>query len=147
MDIDNSYYGEFDSIANDCIPGDPKKRGLSKLAFWDIEMGRIPLVGWGCGVSTQINTGAHDADHPQDGRGHEGLRARVLHALLLGDGRRQADGEVGQPEEFVKAWIRIYNIFKEVGADNVVWVWCGNANTFKYRNANNERLRLGVLPR
>ncbi|HEV8625122.1 MAG TPA: hypothetical protein VG034_11750, partial [Acidimicrobiia bacterium] len=45
MDIDNSYYGAFDSIANNYIPGDPKKRGLSKLAYWDIEMGRIPLVG------------------------------------------------------------------------------------------------------
>ena len=25
---------------------------------------------------------------------------------------------------------------KRVGADNVIWVWCGNANTFKYRNPN-----------
>ena len=52
------------------------------------------------------------------------------------DGNKRT-GEVGAPEEFVKAWIRIYNIFKEVGADNVVWVWCGNANSFKHLNAKN----------
>src|SRR3990170_4164640 len=45
-----------------------------------------------------------------------------------------SDWEPGDPEEFVQAWIRIYNIFKEVGADNVVWVWCGNASGFKHPN-------------
>jgi len=135
MDIDNSYYGAFDSIANNYIPGDPKKRGLSKLAFWDIEMGRIPLVGWGCGVSTQINSGSKDAvirktAEAMKAFGHE-FFMRYCWEM---DGDKRTD-EVGQPEEFVRAWIRIYNIFAEVGADNVVWVWCGNANTFKYRNA------------
>ena len=134
LDINNSYYGAFDSIANDYIPGDPKKRGLSKLAFWDIEMGRIPLVGWGCGVSTQINSGSKDAiirktAEAMKAFGHEFFMRYCWE--MDGDKRT---GEVGTPEEFVKAWIRIYDIFKEVGADNVVWVWCGNANTFKYRN-------------
>ena len=50
------------------------------------------------------------------------------------DGSKRV-AEVGEPEEFVQAWIRIYNIFEEVGADNVVWVWCGNANSFKHKNA------------
>ena len=134
MDIDNSYYGDFDKIANDYIPGDPKKRGLSKLAFWDIEMGRIPLVGWGCGVTSQINSGSKDAiirktAEAMKAFGHEFFMRYCWE--MDGDKRT---GEVGRPEEFVKAWIRMYNIFKEVGADNVVWVWTANANTFKYRN-------------
>jgi len=135
MDIDNSYYGAFDSIANNYIPGDPKKRGLSKLAVWDIDNGRIPLVGWGCGVSTQINSGSKDAiirktAEAMKAFGHEFFMRYCWE--MDGDKRT---GDVGKPEEFVQSWIRIYNIFKEVGADNVVWVWCGNANTFKYRNA------------
>ena len=43
LDINNSYYGSFDLIANDWEPGNPNKRGLSKLAFWDIEQGRIQI--------------------------------------------------------------------------------------------------------
>jgi len=137
LDINNSYYGAFDSIANDYIPGDPKKRGLSKLAFWDIEMGRIPLVGWGCGVSTQINSGAKDAiirktAEAMKAFGHE-FFMRYCWEM---DGNKRTS-EVGSPEEFVKAWIRIYTIFAEVGADNVVWVWCGNANSFKHLNDKN----------
>jgi hypothetical protein len=137
LDINNSYYGAFNSIASNYEPGNPNKRGLSKLAFWDIEMGRIPLVGWGCGVSTQINAGAHDATIRKTAEamkafGHE-FFMRYCWEM---DGNKRT-GEVGAPEEFVKAWIRIYNIFKEVGADNVVWVWCGNANTFKHLNDKN----------
>jgi hypothetical protein len=137
LDINNSYYGAFDSIANDYIPGDPRKRGLSKLAFWDIEMGRIPLVGWGCGVSTQINSGSKDAiirktAEAMKAFGHEFF---MRYCWEMDGNKRTA--EVGSPEEFVNAWIRIYNIFKEVGADNVVWVWCGNANSFKHLNTKN----------
>ncbi|HEX6379721.1 MAG TPA: glycosyl hydrolase [Acidimicrobiia bacterium] len=137
LDINNSYYGAFDSIANAYIPGDPRKRGLSKLAFWDIEMGRIPLVGWGCGVSTQINSGSKDAiirktAEAMKAFGHE-FFMRYCWEM---DGNKRTS-EVGSPEEFVNSWIRIYNIFKEVGADNVIWVWCGNANSFKHLNTKN----------
>ncbi len=134
LDINNSYYGAFDSIAKDYIPGDPKKRGLSKLAFWDVENGRIPLVGWGCGVSSQINSGSKDdiikkTAEAMKAFGHEFFMRYCWE--MDGDKRT---GEVGRPEEFVEAWIRIHKIFDEVGASNVIWVWCGNANTFKYRN-------------
>ena len=138
MDIDNSYYGEFDVDRQQAgIPDDPEQdAGCRKLAFWDIEKGRIPLVGWGCGVSTQINSGAKDAvirktAEAMKAFGHEFFMRYCWE--MDGDKRT---GEVGQPEEFVQAWIRIHNIFKEVGADNVVWVWCGNANTFKHLNTN-----------
>ena len=134
LDIDNSYYGAFASIASNWDPANPKKTGLSKLAFWDVSLGRIPLVGWGCGVSKQINTGAHDATIRKTAEamkafGHEFF---MRYCWEMDGDKRYA--EVGTPEDFVQSWIRIYNIFKEVGADNVVWVWCGNANTFKNKN-------------
>ncbi len=28
-----------------------------------------------------------------------------------------------KPEDFVKAWIHVYNIFKNVNANNVIWIW------------------------
>ncbi|MCA1844332.1 MAG: hypothetical protein LC792_14320, partial [Actinobacteria bacterium] len=139
LDIDNSYYGAFASIADNWDPANPKKTGLNKLAFWDIQMGRIPLVGWGCGSSNAINSGSQDTiirktAEAMKAFGHEFFMRYCWE--MDGDKRfGPPDGhEVGEPQEFVQAWIRIYNIFKEVGADNVVWVWCGNANTFKNKN-------------
>lgn len=31
-----------------------------------------------------------------------------------------------QPGQFVQAWRHVHDIFKEVGANNVTWVWCPN---------------------
>jgi mannan endo-1,4-beta-mannosidase len=39
-------------------------------------------------------------------------------------------GHVGStPRSFVLAWRHLVKVFREVGADNVIWVWCPNVNT------------------
>ena len=136
MDIDNSYYGGFSSIADKWDPTKPTKTGLSKLAFWDVEMGRIPLVGWGCGVSKSINSGAQDAVIRKTAEAMKAFGHQFFMRYCWEMDGEKRTAEVGQPEEFIKAWIRMHGIFKEVGATNVIWVWCGNANTFKNRNTH-----------
>ncbi|HEY3239021.1 MAG TPA: glycosyl hydrolase, partial [Acidimicrobiia bacterium] len=138
MDINNSYYAEFDTIAKDWEPGNPNKRGLSPLAFWDIEQGRIPLIGWSCGRSSEIaNSSKWDDVIRRTGEafkafGHE-FFMRYCWEM---DGNKRA-GTVGNPETFVAAWRKIYDIIvNQVGAKNVVWVWCGNAAHFKRPNDN-----------
>ena len=137
MHINNSYYGAFDAIADDWDPDDPDERGLSKLAFWDIEMGRIPLVGWGCGPSDEIN----DGDHDETIRKTAQAMAAFGHEFFMRycwemDGDKRT--EPGAADEFVAAWIRIHDIFRAEGADNVVWVWCANANSFKHATRRGE---------
>src|SRR5581483_1417040 len=134
LDIDNSYYGAFTSIADAWDPANPRKTGLNKLAFWDIQMGRIPLVGWGCGSSTAIRSGAQDAVIRRTAEAMKafGQPFFMRYCWEMDGDKRHA--EVGSPEDFVAAWIRIHQIFDEIGAGNVVWVWCGNANTFKNPN-------------
>ena len=134
MDIDNSYYGGFSSIADKWDPTKPGKTGLSKLAFWDVKMGRIPLVGWGCGKTSAINSGSQDTVIRKTAEAMKAFGQQFFMRYCWEMDGDKRYGEVGQPEEFVKSWIRIHNIFEEVGADNVIWVWCGNANTFKNRN-------------
>jgi hypothetical protein len=145
LDIDNSYYADFDEIARNYVPGDPNKRGLNKLAFWDVEQGRIPLVGWACAGkdggngSTQITSGQHDETIRKTAQamkafGHEFFMRYCWE--MDGDKRMR---EVGTPEEFVAAWIYIWNIFQEEGVTNVVWVWCANANHFKYDTGRGKR--------
>ncbi|MGH9283959.1 MAG: glycosyl hydrolase, partial [Acidimicrobiales bacterium] len=135
MDINNSYYAEFDTIAKDWEPGNPNKRGLSQLAFWDVEQGRIPLIGWSCGTSSAIARGDFDEVIRKTGEafkafGHE-FMMRYCWEM---DGNKRA-GTVGSPEDFIAAWRRIHDIIaNQVGAKNVVWVWCGNAAHFKRPN-------------
>jgi hypothetical protein len=134
LDIDNSYYGSFSSIAGAYDPTKPGKTGLNKLAFWDIQMGRIPLVGWGCGSSTAIKSGSQDAIIRKTAEAMKafGQQFFMRYCWEMDGDKRHV--EVGSPQDFVAAWIRIHQIFDEVGADNVIWVWCGNANTFKNPN-------------
>jgi hypothetical protein len=134
LDIDNSYYGGFSSIADRWDPTKPGRTGLSKLAFWDIEMGRIPLVGWGCGVSKTINSGSQDTVIRKTAEAMKAFGHQFFMRYCWEMDGDKRFGEVGSPEEFVEAWIRIHKIFDEVGAENVIWVWCGNANTFKNKN-------------
>jgi hypothetical protein len=145
LDIDNSYVKDFEEIANGYVPGDPNKRGLSNLVFWDVEQGRIPLVGWACAGkggadgSKQITDGQHDDTIRRTAQAFKAFGHEVFMRYcweMDGDKRME---EVGTPEEFVAAWIYIYNIFQAEGVTNVVWVWCGNANSFKYDTARGKR--------
>ena len=106
LDINNSYYGGFTSIADDWEPGNPEKRGLSKLAFWDIEQGRIPLVGWGCGRSSEVASGRHDTTIRKTAEamkafGHE-FFMRYCWEM---DGNKRSS-TVGSPASFIAAWRR-----------------------------------------
>ena len=137
MHINNSYYGGFDDIADDWEPGNPDKRGLSKLAFWDVEMGRIPLVGWGCGPSDEINDGDHDDMIRLTAQAMKAFGHRFFMRYCWEmDGDKRS--EPGPADEFVAAWVRIWDIFQAEGADNVVWVWCANANGFKHATDRGE---------
>jgi hypothetical protein len=122
MDINNHYHGAFDDFA---------KHGMGKLEKWDVESGRIPLVGWGCTASDRIVSGSLDATIHQTAQamrafGHEFF---LRYCWEMDGDRRQ--GEIKGPAKFVAAWQRMYKIFKEEAADNVIWVWTPNAAGFK----------------
>jgi hypothetical protein len=122
MDINNHYHGSFDDFA---------KHGMSKLEQWDIDAGRIPLVGWGCTASDKIAGGSLDAVIHQTAQkmkafGHEFF---LRYCWEMDGDRRQ--GEIKGPQKFIAAWQRMYRIFKDEGADNVIWVWTPNAAGFK----------------
>jgi hypothetical protein len=40
-------------------------------------------------------------------------------------------GEGSSPRGFIAAWRHLVTVFREAGANNVLWVWCPNANTGK----------------
>ena len=131
MDINNRYYGDWEDIAED---------GLSWLDYWDVESGRIPLVGWGCHDSNKIISGSEDdvirrTAQQMKAFGHEFF---MRYCWEMDGSRKQ--GTVKGPERFVEAWRRMYRIFQEEGATNVIWAWTANAAGFKDKRkySNNE---------
>ena len=131
MDINNHYHGGWEDIAED---------GLSWLEWWDVENGRIPLVGWGCHDSNKIISGAEDDIIRQTARqmkafGHEFF---MRYCWEMDGSRKQ--GTVKGPKQFTEAWRRMYRIFQEEGATNVIWTWTANAAGFKDKRkySNNE---------
>ncbi|MGH9039555.1 MAG: glycoside hydrolase family 26 protein, partial [Acidimicrobiia bacterium] len=123
MDINNRYYGDFDAFA--------EAGSMSWMETWDIESGRIPLVGWGCTDSDKIRSGALDnvirtTAQVMKAFGHE-FFMRYCWEM---DGRRKQDIVKG-PEEFVAAWRHMWRIFQAEGATNVIWAWTANAAGFK----------------
>ncbi|HET9773086.1 MAG TPA: glycosyl hydrolase [Acidimicrobiia bacterium] len=131
MDINNHYHGEWESIAED---------GLSWLEEWDVQSGRIPLVGWGCYDSSKIISGSEDdiirrTAQQMKAFGHEFF---MRYCWEMDGARKQ--GTVKSAEKFNEAWRRMHRIFQEEGATNVIWTWTANAAGFKDKRkyTNNE---------
>ena len=123
MDINNRYYGDFDEFA--------KAGQMSWMETWDVEHGRIPLVGWGCTDSDKVNSGGWDDVIRRTAQimkafGHEFF---MRYCWEMDGDRKQ--WEVKGPEKFIAAWRRMHGIFQEEGATNVIWVWTPNAAGFK----------------
>lgn len=119
LDVDNHYYKWGDKFPSWKEP-------------WDYQNGRIPLVSWGSTYTSSINSGSQDAL----------IRARADAVKALGKPiiirwfweMDAMAGEVqeraGTPSQFISAWRRIVNIFRNRGATNVQWAWCGSAWLF-----------------
>jgi hypothetical protein len=106
----------------------------SGLEQWDLAGGRIPLISWRGTRLDAINSGRYDSLIRARARSVKSLGGPVFvrwgwemngnwfaHAGAL----NMPDG----PAKFVAAWRRIHRIFDGAGANNVVWVWCPNAQS------------------
>src|SRR5207302_414800 len=98
MDINNHYHGAFDDFA---------KHGMGKLEQWDVDAGRIPLVGSGCPASDKVASGSldgiiHATAQKMKAFGHE----LVLRYCREMDGdRRQC--ELKRLQKLIAAWQRM----------------------------------------
>jgi hypothetical protein len=121
IDIDNRFYNW-----NQTIP--------TSLEQWDVANGRIPMITWGAQDTLQIKSGSFDAwiraqaDRLRDLGGPVFLR---FYHEMDGDYRQSI---VHTPQDFIDAWRRVYGIFQQEGASNVVFVWCPTAWKFISRS-------------
>lgn len=104
----------------------------TELEEWDLENGRTPMISWnGRGAYTdEIAAGAHDPLIQDRALRVKDLKGRVLIRWFWEmDGNNKAEW-AKSPADYIGAWRRIVDVFREQGADNVEWVWCPNASAF-----------------
>jgi hypothetical protein len=100
---------------------------------------QIPMISWSPGGTTTasaIANGSQDALITRTARAIKGLRKKIF--LRLAYEMDQPPGSpryIGTPSEFVPAWRHVVRIFRQVGARNARFVWCGIAAHFKTGHA------------
>jgi hypothetical protein len=101
----------------------------------DISGGRIPMITWGATDSRRIRNGLEDAWIKQQARAIKNLGAPVFLRYY-----HEPDGDyrktmVHTPADYIAAWKRARNLFTQVGATNVVWVFCTTTYSFRVKTA------------
>ena len=93
-----------------------------------VDQGSIPLVSWGCAPTAAVDSGQYDQlitsyAMALKSFGHPVL-LRWFWEMNLTVAKDVACIGSNGPAGFVSAWIHIWNIFHQVGATNVSFVWC-----------------------
>lgn len=97
---------------------------------WLLSEGKIPLISWDGTTSTEISAGQHDALIRDRADGVAALGSDVfLRFFWEMDGGKKRDIVVS-PADFIAAWRRVVNTFRNRGATNAVFVWCPNSISF-----------------
>ena len=108
---------------------------------WDIAQQMVPMITWmpyGNGDPLgEIVAGTHDAAITKQAQEAKALGVQILmrwgHEMngnwypWSGSSNGGADaGAAGGPAKYVAAYRHVHDIFVQVGATNVVWIWCIN---------------------
>lgn len=121
--------------------------GLTSSFFWDrqhIENGRTVMISWRATDNPGSVNGEPDPQRARKivaGRFDNEIEAmarglRDLEAPILLRFNWEMDQDVGDPQfignpaDFIAAWRYVHNIFENIGATNVEWVWAPRARSF-----------------
>ncbi len=100
------------------------------IARWDLRHGSIPMISWGGARTSLIADGAYDAQIRARALQLRALRGPVLLRWFWEMDTPANAATAGPPATFIAAWRHVHDIFAQVGATNVRWVWCPTATNF-----------------
>ena len=122
LDIDQHYYSWTNTFP-------------SGLEQWDLAAGRTPLISWDGTRLDDVLSGTYDSMIRERAAGVKALGKPVFLRWCwemngewsgCGGANNNSPGKTDGPAKWVAAWRHIHDLFTEVGADNVVWVWSPN---------------------
>ncbi len=98
---------------------------------WHLAHGRTPLISWNGTLSSEVNSGQHDALIRTRARAVKALGAPVfLRYFWEPDAAKKVD-MAQSPSAYIASFRRVHQIFAEEGVTNAAWVWCPTAWGFK----------------
>jgi Glycosyl hydrolase family 26 len=108
----------------------PPLTGMSQVAA----QGSIPLVSWHCGVAdSEVAAGSYDGLIRQEAEAYKAYARPVFVRwfwemnLPTAGNHPTCLGTTDETQEYIAAYQRIWEIFKQVGADNVAFIWAPSA--------------------
>lgn len=114
----------------------------SDLAF--MRQGSVLLVSWAGTDTRVIASGADDSWIRQRARAVKATGKPIFLEWRWEMNRRNLQGQVHSPADYIAAWNHIRSIFAQEHVGNVAWVWCPSASAFAdgtaqaYYPGNNE---------
>ncbi|HEX6469546.1 MAG TPA: glycosyl hydrolase [Streptosporangiaceae bacterium] len=95
---------------------------------------RYLMLSWN-GIDTKvINSGSQDKVIYQRAAAIKATGKPIFLRWQWEMDRPNARGKIHSPAQYIAAWKRIRAIFRQVGVDNVAWVWCPTAKGFTSRD-------------
>ena len=105
----------------------------------DIAQGRIPMITWGATSTASINNGSQDAYIRQQATRIKNLGGMVFLRYFHEPEGDYRNAMVQSASAYIAAWKRAQNLFRAVGATNVVWVFCTTAYSFRVTSTRDPR--------
>jgi hypothetical protein len=101
----------------------------------DIAGGRTPMITWGATDSIRIRNGLEDTWIKA-----QATRIKNLNAPVFLRYYHEPDGDyrkamIHTPADYIAAWKHARDLFAQVGATNVVWVYCTTTYSFRQKPA------------
>src|SRR5262249_36610633 len=123
LGVDNFYVG-FDHKLDDRISQ-------------DIKNGVEPMISMPAGNSKDISNGKYDQYLEQLAKQIKAAGGNVMFRYGYEMDNGHVEKNAGTPQDFVKAWQHIHDIFQKEGATNAKFVWCPTAQGYKTGKADN----------
>ena len=105
----------------------------------DIAGGRIPMITWGATSTASINNGSQDSYIRQQATRIKNLKGTVFLRYFHEPEGDYRNAMVQSASAYKTAWKRAQRLFREVGATNVVWVFCTTAYSFRVTPSRDPR--------
>jgi len=100
-----------------------------------VGQGKTLMISWNGATSAQIVAGTYDQVLRDRAEALKALGKPVLLRWRWEMNRPNLAATVGTPQQYVAAWKHVHQIFEQVGATNVGWVWCPLASNFSQTDA------------
>jgi hypothetical protein len=122
---------------NDQVPDDAERTAVAAnkllhlaITSKDFRRGDPQPITW-----ADFASGRFDAMLTAQAKGVASLKVPVFMTFEQEASQRQKVGVLGTPEEFIRAWKHLHQIYDEAGAKNAIWVWVMTGSADNLDNA------------